>query len=68
MRSANGGLCTDTFVYVDEQCTFDMDIIETEVQVTIAGKYGGYCFLVLSKGAVRRLAPLLDRAVGGQSG
>ncbi|WP_216216919.1 hypothetical protein [Amycolatopsis aidingensis] len=63
MRPTNGGLCTDTCMYVDEQSTFELDTSGNEVQVTIAGQHGDTCCLILAWGAVERLTPLFEQAV-----
>ncbi|GAB3487614.1 hypothetical protein [Amycolatopsis cihanbeyliensis] len=62
MRPTNGGLCTDTCMYVDEQSTFELDTAGNEAQVTIAGQHGDTSCLILAWGAVERLTPLFEQA------
>lgn len=62
MSIANGGPCTDTFLYVDEQCSFRLELVGDQAQVMITGKSGDDCHLILTEGVIERLTPLFAAA------
>ena len=63
MSITNGGLRMETFLYVDEQSTFDLTVADGETQIRITGRLGDDCYLILTEGVVERLSPLFLAAI-----